>query len=105
MATASWRKDKCSSSERGYTWAWYKARTAYLRDHPLCVMCQAMQPPRITVATVVDHVVAHKGNQELMWDEGNWQALCSAHHNSDKQMAERSGRQRSKFDAAGRVVW
>jgi 5-methylcytosine-specific restriction endonuclease McrA len=101
----SWRGDKRSSSERGYTWAWTKARNAYLRVHPLCVMCQAMKPPRVTLANVVDHVIPHQGNEVLMWDESNWQALCAPHHNSDKQMLEKSGEKRTAFDADGRVVW
>lgn len=102
-ASASWRKDKGSSAERGYTWAWTKARNAYLKDHPLCVMCEASG--RITIATVVDHIVAHRGSAELMWDESNWQSLCSTHHNSDKQMAERTGRKRAQFNSDWRVVW
>ncbi len=101
----SWRTDKRSSSERGYTWAWTKARNAYLQTHPLCVMCQAMKPPRVTLANVVDHIVPHQGNDALMWDESNWQALCAPHHNSDKQMLEKSGEKRTEFDASGRVVW
>jgi 5-methylcytosine-specific restriction endonuclease McrA len=103
--TASWRKDNGSSSERGYTYAWTKARKRYLSEHQLCVMCAAMTPPRITPANVVDHVIPHQGNQELFWDESNWAALCKQHHDSDKQMYERTGRQRAQFDAEGRVVW
>ena len=100
---ASWRKDKGSSSERGYTWAWTKARNAYLRDHPLCVMCIAAK--RVTAANVVDHIIPHQGNQELFWDESNWQALCKLHHDTDK--AEQEGRHaaRAKFGEDGRVVW
>lgn len=105
IKTPSWRTDKRTASERGYTWAWTKARNAYLRDNPLCVMCLAMTPPRVTAANVVDHIKAHKGNADLMWDESNWQSLCATHHNSDKQMMERTGRKRAQFDAEGRVMW
>ena len=101
----SWRGDKRSSSERGYTWAWTKARNTYLLDNPLCVMCRDMTPSRVVLAGVVDHIVAHRGDSVLMWDQDNWQALCAPHHNSDKQMFERSGKTRTKFDAEGRVVW
>jgi 5-methylcytosine-specific restriction enzyme A len=32
----------------------------------------------VTDATQVDHVVPHRGNDDLFWDEqGNWQALCA----------------------------
>lgn len=101
----SWKDDRRSSTERGYTAAWRKARNAYLAANPLCVMCLAMKPERTTAATVVDHKVPHRGDKELFWSQGNWQSLCAPHHNSDKQMAERTGRKRATFDADGRVLW
>jgi 5-methylcytosine-specific restriction endonuclease McrA len=103
--TASWRKDKGTSSERGYTWAWTKARKAYLAEHPLCVMCGEMTPPRITPANVVDHVIPHQGNSVLFWDEGNWQALCKLHHDTEKAEIEGRHKAKAKFDSSGRVVW
>lgn len=84
----SWRKGK-TTTQRGYGYRWQKARAAYLKAHPLCVMCQA--EGRVEPATVVDHIVPHEGDQELFWDsEGNWQALCERHHNTVK--AEQEGR-------------
>jgi 5-methylcytosine-specific restriction endonuclease McrA len=53
-------------------------------------MCQA--EGRLEPAAVVDHVEPHKGDEALMWDQGNWQSLCSRHHDSDKQRLEKSGR-------------
>ena len=99
----SWRTAKGSSSDRGYGWAWQKARRAYLAEHPLCVMCNAVK--RVTAANVVDHIIPHRGNQELFWDEANWQALCKTHHDTDK--AEQEGRHaaRTKFGEDGRVIW
>lgn len=44
---------------------------------------------QITAATVVDHIQPHKGDQALMWDWNNLQALCFHHHNSHKQREER----------------
>ena len=99
----SWRTDKRSSTERGYTWAWTKARNAYLKDNPLCVYCG--QDGRITAANVVNHKIPHKGDQDLFWNEENWESLCKRHHDSDAQMAEKSGRVRAKFDTQGRVIW
>ena len=102
----SWRTDKRSSTERGYTWAWTKARNAYLKDNPLCVMCMAMKPSKVTAANVVDHIKPHQGNQELFWDsEGNWQSLCAPHHNGEKAEIEGRHKARAKFDADGRVIW
>ena len=99
----SWRTAKGSSTERGYGYAWQKARLRFLQANPLCVYCG--QDGRVTAANVVDHIVPHKGDQTLFWDEANWQALCKSHHDSDKQMAEKSGRKRASFDTNGRVVW
>lgn len=38
-------------------------------------------------AEVVDHIVPHRGDGKLFWDEGNWQALCKNCHDS-KTMTE-----------------
>ena len=99
----SWRTDKRKTAERGYGAAWQRARLRFLQAHPLCVMCTA--EGRVTAAQVVDHITKHEGDQTLFWDETNWQSLCKPHHDSDKQMAEKSGQERSRFDAEGRVVW
>ena len=103
MATASWRKEQKSSTERGYTWAWQKARVKFLREHPLCVMCEDEQ--KLTPATVVDHITPHRGDQKLFWDESNWQPLCAPHHDSDKQLWEKSRAERTKFTPDGKVIW
>ena len=31
-------------------------------------------------ATVVDHIIPHRGDQKLFWDQNNWQALCKSCH-------------------------
>ena len=67
-----------SATQRGYDGRWRKARERFLRAHPLCVVCQ--REGRLTPATVVDHIVPHRGNQQLFWDEANWQPLCKSHH-------------------------
>lgn len=101
--TASWRGDKRSASERGYTWRWQKARNTFLRENPLCVECRS--EGRVTEAQVVDHIVPHRGDQKLFWDRANWQSLCKLHHDSDKQRLEKSGQTRTKFTDDGRVIW
>lgn len=65
-------------SERGYTYKWYKARDLYLRQHPLCEEC--LKEHRTRAATVIDHVIPHRGDPMLFWDTRNWQALCKQHH-------------------------
>ncbi len=67
---------------RGYTSKWDTARAAYLAAHPSCVRCGVK-------ATVVDHVVPHRGDTRLFWDKGNWQSLCTNCHSSAKQAEER----------------
>jgi len=69
-----------NSNERGYTYAWSKAREAYLQQHPYCAHC-LQQDGRYEPATVVDHIIPHKGDKTLFWDRDNWQALCARHHN------------------------
>ena len=67
-----------SASGRGYGRAWQKASKRYLEAHPLCVEC--MKEGKYVKATDVDHIVPHRGDQKLFWDESNWQALCHSHH-------------------------
>ena len=86
-------------AERGYDNRWRKARAYFLAAHPLCVMCE--REGFITAASVVDHITPHKGNPDLFWDRENWQPLCSAHHNSDKQAIERGGRPRQTIGSDG----
>jgi 5-methylcytosine-specific restriction enzyme A len=67
-----------TAAQRGYDHRWRKARLAFLRKNPLCVHC--LEEGKLTPATVVDHIVPHKGNMELFWNEENWQSLCDSHH-------------------------
>ena len=77
--------DRASASVRGYDSRWEKARKRFLKAHPLCVRC--MEQGRLTRATVVDHIVPHRGDAKLFWDEGNWQSLCKSCHDH-KTMTE-----------------
>ena len=61
--------DRPSSRHRGYTWQWEKARKRFLRDNPLCATYRAKGS--VTVATVVHHKKAHKGDEALFWDRDN----------------------------------
>lgn len=79
------RHDRVSSGKRGYNSRWQKARARFLRKHPLCERCR--EQGRLTKATVVDHVVPHRGDPALFWDESNWQALCKSCHDH-KTMTE-----------------
>ncbi|QRF55751.1 HNH endonuclease signature motif containing protein [Variovorax paradoxus] len=97
----SWRTDRRKTAERGYGGRWQRERKAFLsrEENALCVMCKSLG--RITPATVVDHKVKHEGDQALMWDQSNWQPLCKPHHDSDKQMFEKSGRSKKTIGPDG----
>lgn len=75
-----WSADRLrgGADARGYNARWRKARLLYLQRHPLCVECQ--REGKLTPATVVDHILPHRGDQRLFWDEKNWQPLCKDCH-------------------------
>jgi len=89
-----------SSNARGYDWNWCKPggkRERFLAQFPLCgmrpdglapVMSQCQADGIRTPATVVDHVVPHRGDPRLFDDVGNWQALCISCH-ARKSQTER----------------
>lgn len=52
-------------------------------------MCK--EQGKVTQARVVDHIIPHKGNMQLFWDESNWQPLCKEHHDREKQSQEKRG--------------
>jgi 5-methylcytosine-specific restriction protein A len=69
-----------SAASRGYDARWRTARERYLTLHPLCEECKRHR--RLTAATVVDHILPHKGDWKRFWDERNWQDLCRSCHSS-----------------------
>lgn len=77
-----------SAARRGYDTKWRAARKRFLAIHPLCVECR--RQGRVQAATVVDHIIPHKGNANLFWDESNWQVLCKQCH--DRKTAAADGR-------------
>lgn len=78
-----------TAAQRGYGSKWQKAREAYLKLHPLCV--DHKRRGHIVPATVVDHVIPHRGDLKLFWDRNNWQSLCKPCHDGHKQRIERGG--------------
>ena len=67
-----------SAHERGYGARWQRERLVYLNHHPLCVVCERRGITK--AATIVDHIIPHRGNDVLFWDVANWQPLCASHH-------------------------
>jgi len=60
-----------SASSRGYHSKLRKASKRYLKAHPLCVHCQLEN--KLTKATVVDHIIPHRGDPVLFWND-----MCQA---------------------------
>ena len=69
---------------------WLRLRKTHLAGEPLCRMCRSQG--YITPANVVDHIVAHKGDVNLFYDQHNLQTLCKEHHDSTKHAEESGGR-------------
>ncbi len=74
-----------SAEARGYDSRWRTASKRYLESHPLCIYC--LKERKLVKAIVVDHIVPHRGDKTLFWDENNWQALCKRCHDK-KTMTE-----------------
>lgn len=69
-----------SAAKRGYGRRWAKAREVFLGQNPWCRECAANG--RMALATVVDHIIPHRGDMTLFWDVENWQSLCESCHNA-----------------------
>src|SRR4051794_33187453 len=87
QAKRQYEIDRGSARERGYNTRWDANSLRYRREHALCLGCEAVG--RFTVTEVVDHIIPHKGDNVLMWDESNWQPSCGPHHDVVKQRIER----------------
>lgn len=75
-----------TARERGYNARWEKASKAFLRINYLCRACCRLG--RVRQATCVDHVIPHRGDEGLFWDEGNWQSLCKDCHDAKTARGE-----------------
>jgi len=69
-----------NANARGYTWKWRQVSKAWLAlpENMFCIDCKA--EGRDEFATVVDHEVPHRGDQNLFWDQANWRPRCKRHH-------------------------
>ncbi|WP_332712632.1 HNH endonuclease signature motif containing protein [Pelagibacterium mangrovi] len=83
---ARFDEQRPTARARGYDSRWQQARAEYLKAHPHC-----SHPGCTATATVVDHIIPHRGDRKLFWDRKNWSSLCQHHHSSAKQSMERRG--------------
>ena len=81
-----------TAKERGYTARWKRRAKSFRERHPLCgqrpgglapVGSRCYDTHTVTLGVLVDHVVPHRGDQSLFWDElNNWQTLCASCHSA-----------------------
>lgn len=62
-----------NAAQRGYDYKWQQYRVEFLKRNPTCKVCGAK-------ATVVDHIIPHKGNKGLFLTRFNHQPLCKPCH-------------------------
>lgn len=72
------RQSKRSATSQSWQWLYktkrYRVRRKiFMAKNPICVRCGK-------VATDLDHKKPHKGDEQLFFDESNWQALCGTCH-------------------------
>ena len=75
--------------------AWYNTArwaalrlTIFLRDMYQCRDCGKVEGN--TSLLVCDHIIPHRGEAHLFWDEHNLQTLCKKCHDTNKQRAEQA---------------
>lgn len=77
--TARWQKLRLDVLSRD-GWTCQKTGVALVGKYP------APNSP------VVDHIIPHRGDPDLFWDQANLQAVSKQYHDSEKQRLEKSGR-------------
>ena len=60
------------------SYRWQQLRKWHKRREPLCVECERRGV--IRRAEQVDHITPHRGNEQLFFDPGNLQSLCTTCH-------------------------
>ena len=61
-----------------YGYRWDKLARIFKRQHPACVQCGRIGTKKYP--NCVDHIIPHRNNLELFWDQGTWQTLCKSCH-------------------------
>jgi 5-methylcytosine-specific restriction protein A len=72
-----------TANSRGYGARWQKERLAFIYQqfalgNVRCADCECLFFSDKGIE--VDHIVPHRGNQQLFWDRTNWQMLCHECH-------------------------
>lgn len=73
---------RLSAHRRGYDEVWQARSRAWRFDPAHRERLWCADPFKLhglaRLATVVDHIIPHKGDRALFWDETNWQSLCGS---------------------------
>jgi 5-methylcytosine-specific restriction protein A len=88
-ACGRWPVQRPTARQRGYTWDWEKARKLFLAEHPLCR--PFAERGRVAEAHEVDHVIPHRGDQDLFWDRANCQPICVDCHLAKSKAEQGAG--------------
>ena len=67
------------TAERGYGGRWQRETKQFKRRNPYCV--EHLARGVVCAAIAVDHIIPHRGNKKLFWDQTNWQGLYLRCHN------------------------
>ena len=94
-----WASSRESSTKRGYGRRHAQLRELLLRQEPLCRHCKAKNPPRITPATIADHIVSIAKGGAIHGLE-NLQPLCRRCHDK-KTLVEQGKRPRPTIGLDG----
>ena len=85
-AKAGTRSKEGHERQKMYDRRWRVVRKIHLNSSPLCVECE--RKGRVELATVVDHIIPHRGSRELFDDTSNYQSLCKRHHDQKTARGE-----------------
>lgn len=92
MSRYDYRTKEAAEYRKWYSLAAWRGpngrRAHQLQAEPLCRFCE--QRGRVTPASVADHIVPHRGNDEAFW-HGALQSLCADCHDIEKQQIENRG--------------
>ena len=101
MSSVEWSELAPQLSGRmnnGHKWyrtaAWQRLRRRiFVRDRYICAICGSLctGQGRSKRAPIADHIIPHKGNRALFWNEENIQTLCYSCHSRHKQRQEAGG--------------
>lgn len=99
LAVAKPRLSKPETVRRSPGWygtvRWQRLRErVFVRDNYTCRQTGALLIGKHPdpLSPVADHIVPHRGDPALFWDEENIQTVSKAWHDTEKQRQEKTGR-------------